>query len=351
VARRLVAGLAETRPDIPIDVFVLLEDRTMNADGVWPVNVSIFPEPFVAYRWGPARSVWEQAVLPLRIRRARCYNVLLNLTNSAPVVVSPGVPQIVLVHDAGFVNREWFTRAFSLYLTLVVRTAARCGASLTTISGASAADLGRILPEDHHVTVIPNGVDAPIIDRAPKRFDWPYALFLGSLNPRKNLRGAIAAIDRVRAATGEDLRLVVIGQGKDIFAGRGEADACPSFVEFAGYADDREKWAYLRGAELLLMPSFLEGFGLPVAEALRVGTPVVASDIAVFRELYRDTVEYVDPRSPASIADGIHRILKDRARHAVLAQRGRELVERFTWVRAAEAYWQLIDVAVGKGRS
>ena len=73
-------------------------------------------------------------------------------------------------------------------------------------------------------------------------------------------------------------------------------------MNFLGYVDNRKKWSFIKEAELLLMPLFLEGFELPVLESLKTGIPVVASSILVFKELYGNFIEYVDPNSPMGIA-------------------------------------------------
>ena len=189
-----------------------------------------------------------------------------------------------------------------------------------------------------------NDSDDPPPDIKPADPGYRYALFLGSLNPRKNLIGVVRAFEVLRESGFTDLRLVVAGASKSIFASRaGLSPAIKESVTVLEYVDEQEKWSYLKGAELLIMLSFLEGFGLPVLEALKVGTPVLASDIPVFRELFEDSVVYVDPHSPQEAARAIRVLATDPRRREQLVRRGREVSRKFSWTTTALQYVRIIE--------
>jgi len=352
VALSLIRHLALLRQDFAFDIWVPGDP----ADFDLPGNVKIYRAGRKFSDNSITRSFWEQVILPRQVRK-NGYAVLLNLTNSAPVLFSPGAPQILLVHDVGFRNRQWFSSFFSAYLTWVVQTAARQGVRFTTVSQTSAQELAAMLPAAAPALVVPNDTDEPPANLPKKKLDYRYGLFIGSLNPRKNISGAIAGfqkyIDAERAEAVEpavdtelvEARLHIVGGESAIYATLPPALRECRNVVFQGYVSEAEKWSLLKGADFLLLPSFAEGFGLPVLEAMKVGTPVVASNIPVFRELFGDAVEYVDPHSPEDIGRGLRAACAKRMQ---LIARGRKVVERFSWKNAAQKYAQLLEEVAGK---
>ena len=339
VALSLIRHLALLRPDFFFNIFV----PNARVDLDLPANVKIqcAGHPFSSNSF--TRSFWEQIVLPRQIRKNDSYDILLNLTNSAPVLFSLHVPQILLVHDVGFRNTRWFSNFFSSYLTWVVATAAKRGVRFITVSETSAQQLAEMLPNAVPAVVVPNDSDEPPPGLTAKKLDYRYGLFIGSLNPRKNFSGAIMGFQKFCATTNEEVRLIVVGGESSIFAAMPPPLRDFKNVVFTGYVEDDEKWALLKGAEFLLLPSFLEGFGLPVLEALKIGTPVVASDIPVFRELFADAIEYVDPYSAEDIGRGIHEVVTNRAKKNGLTRRGREIAQLFSWKTSAQKYARLLE--------
>lgn len=346
VATEIVRAIARKRPDISLDVLVP-HWPTAGPLPDMPAGVRYRTATSGAYASGYGRSAWEQLVLPGLVR-AGGYDCLLNLSNSAPVWRDPRVPQLLLVHDAGFLNRQWYSTAYSRYVEAVVRRAARRGVLLVTVSEASARALREALPEAPSMEVVHNDADRPPAEIPDLELAGPFVLLLGSLNPRKNLEGAIAGF-RVFAEMSEiEYRLVIVGGGKAIFREvpgmlSGSSRRGDDRIHIAGYVTDAERWAYYHAARALLLPSHLEGFALPVLEALRAGTPVVASDLPVIRELYDDAVERVDPGSPEDIAAGLARICADESLRDERISRGKVVAERYSWERSAERYVELLE--------
>jgi glycosyltransferase involved in cell wall biosynthesis len=349
VATEIVRAIARERPDITLDVLVPRPPVGATLPDM-PDSVRYRTMTSRAYASGYGRSAWEQLVLP-RFVRAGGYDVLLNLSNSAPVWRSPHVPQLLLVHDAGFLNRQWYSAAYSQYVEAVLRRAARRGVLLVTVSEASARDLGRAFPEAKPIEVVHNDADQPPEDVPNLDLHEPFILLLGSLNPRKNIEGAIAGFRLFAEMSELPYRLVIVGGAKTIFRGvpvtrfeslRQKDDR----ILITGYVSDAERWEYYRAACALLIPSHLEGFGLPILEALRVGTPVVASDLPVIRELYDDAVERVDPDSPEDIAAGLTRICVEGTLRNERICRGRVVAGGYSWERSAKRYVELLEQIV-----
>jgi glycosyltransferase involved in cell wall biosynthesis len=196
--------------------------------------------------------------------------------------------------------------------------------SLATLADAEAAGIG--IERLRHV---PLGVDVGPADPAARaRFglDRPYLLFVGTMEPRKNLARLVEAVARLRT----DHVLAVAGLD-------GWGDAAPPAtdrVRLLGFVTDAERDALYAGAEAFVYPSLREGFGLPVAEAMAHGTPVVTSRGTSTEEVAAGAAVLVEPTDVDAIVDGIERALADRDR---LVAAGLVRAAELTWERTAEA--------------
>ena len=316
-----------------------------------PSNVRLCYHPENRHQSALAKLWWEQWHLP-RLLNAEDYDLVLNLTNSSPVLRRVQAPQILLLHDASFLSTEWFTRAFSAYLSLLIYLSNWRKCRVVTVSQTSATQLKQAFPSLGHITVIPNGLDKPPQELAPHRPGYPYLLFLGSRNPRKNLKGMLDAFRYYRDKHPDDPHhLVIVGGDKDIFR---EVDTSrdDQQVEWLGYLDDEQKWSVLAGAKGLILPSFLEGFGLPVGEALLLGKPVAASNIPVFHEIYGEAINvYVDPHDIKDMADGIECLLAGRNDSLLPKPSTMEMLGNYDWPAVAAEYRDLGLKIIGRKKS
>jgi glycosyltransferase involved in cell wall biosynthesis len=199
------------------------------------------------------------------------------------------VPLVVTVHDLAVLEHpEWFNRWTRAYSRVMVPRVVRAAARVIAVSEATRTALRRLLDVD--AVVIPNGVEDTFSADGPAA-EGDYVLAVGTLEPRKNL-ARIA-----EACRGLDLR--VVGA-----RGWGGVEP-PAEATFLGEVGDEELARLYRGARCLVYPSLYEGFGIPVAEALACGCPVVTSAGSPMAEL-GDVVE-VDPLDVASIRAGVER--------------------------------------------
>jgi len=163
--------------------------------------------------------------------------------------------------------------------------------------------------------------DAADVARLPVVSVQPSFVVIVSAEPRKNVNAVIRAFRKMPQAD-----LVVIGYA----GGASRMRNLPPNIRFAGYVDEHEKATLISEAHGLIMPSFAEGFGVPIIEALAANTPVLCSDIPVFREVAGELADYFDPFSTESICASVTRVLagQDEWRSKIRAQRD-ELAERF----------------------
>jgi len=204
------------------------------------------------------------------------------------------VPLVVTVHDLAVLREpSWFNRWTRTYSRFAVPRVVRAAARLIAVSEFTKRELVELLGvEEAKIRVVPNAVEDVFTPTGPKA-EGDYVLAVGTLEPRKNLRRIAEAVD------GE---LRVVGS-----RGWGGVDP-PRTVTWLGEVSDDELARLYRGARCLVYASLYEGFGLPVAEALACGCPVVTSRGSAMAEIAGEDATYVDPTSVASIRDGIARV-------------------------------------------
>jgi len=200
------------------------------------------------------------------------------------------------------------------------------------------------VPPDR-ITVIHHGVDEdffPMGGQEPKRraYDLPdqYILFLGSLEPRKNLPTALEAWRLLSPDLRRAYPLVVAGaSGWKNRAIKSQLQHAKSEgVLVIGYVEPHALPLVYGNAAVFVFPSLSEGFGMPLLEAMAAGTPIVASNSSSLPEVVADAGLLVDPRSPQEIAQAIERLLTDRDLATTLIERGRQRARQFTWDQTAD---------------
>jgi glycosyltransferase involved in cell wall biosynthesis len=228
-------------------------------------------------------------------------------------------PAIVTIHDlAIFHNPSWFpTQVFSTRL-LVPQTLKRARAILAVSENTAKV----VSPQE--------------------RFGLPekYFCFVGTLEPRKNLIRLVEAYAdlRKRNAALENIPLILAGKkgwkSEAIFKTI-SANGLEASVRYLGYISGAEKIGLIRGAQAFVFPSSYEGFGLPVLEALALGTPVLTSNQSSLPEVTGDAAELIDPESTEAIAKGIERVLFDEPLRKRLRTQGIEQARKFSWEKVA----------------
>jgi alpha-1,3-rhamnosyl/mannosyltransferase len=201
----------------------------------------------------------------------------------------------------------------------------------------------------HHGTGLVG--EGSIASSPPPRTPPRYALHVGTVEPRKNVSALLAAWRLLRLRRAAPPPLVLCGgfgwQAAEARREIGAAEA-EGWLVHLGYVSTEELAALYRGAELVALPSFYEGFGLPAVEALRAGAPLLASDLPVLREVAGDAALYAPPNRPDLWADRAGELLADAGLRADLRRRGLERARLFDWGRAAEETVRAFRAAAGR---
>lgn len=282
-----------------------------------------------------------------RIDRSVAFDALLATNFVPPPTRSRGT--VLVVHDLAFVaHPETAPQMDARFLRRFRASLAACASAIVPSRSVRTDLLAFGGVGEDRIAVVPHGVDAaarPPTDAAARRSrlgaSGPYALFVGGIEPRKNLARLVAAVAAVPGA-----RLVVAGGAVRWFpaADRALDDAIAALAPEArarivrvGYVGDDDRRALLDGAALLAYPSLAEGFGLPVLEAMAAGVPVLTSDRSALPEVAGDDAVLVDPFDVDAIAGGLARLLGDDALRTDLARRGRARAAAFPWSATARA--------------
>jgi glycosyltransferase involved in cell wall biosynthesis len=265
---------------------------------------------------------------------------------------------VVTVHDLGYLYYPEAHRLLDrLYLDLSTRYNAHAAGRLIADSSATKRDLiERYGVGPDKITVVYPGYDKttfrPVRDggaigitKARYSITDDYILFVGTLQPRKNLTRLIEAFADLRFAIC-DLRLVIAGKKgwlyEDIFR-QVEELGLERKVVFTDYVPEGDLPALLSGARLFAFPSLYEGFGMPVLEAMACGIPVVCSNTSSLPEVAGDAALLVDPLDVGELAATMERVLGDEGLRAELVRRGFEQVRKFSWERCARETLDVLE--------
>ncbi len=285
----------------------------------------------------------EQIALPLALARMRPRLAHVP-TPFVPRVIP--VPYVVTVHDVIDLEfPQYAKRKVAPYWRYVAGPVLRAARAVITDDDATVPLLERYLGVDpSRVRVIPLGVDAPEPVPPAERRERPYFFYAGNHRPHKDLATLVAAWSSLPGAPPVDLVMTGARTPELHLAARGAG----GILVFAGDCDEARVWALHRGALAYVQPSLREGFGLPLLEALRAGTPVIASDTAV-PAMLRSSVHRYPARDVAALRALLARAIDEHESFAAAAARARDATADLTWERAVRAtaglYRELLSAA------
>ena len=278
---------------------------------------------------------------------------LIFMPNLNITILPKDIPTILTIHDLSW---KFFPEFYSWKMRLwhrVIRVEKLIEASRTIItpSESTKRDVERVFRKSSDdVIAIPHGVDStfhPNMEardhgvrsklKLPKRF----ALFVGTIEPRKNVLSIIEGMKLYREKTHDDLPLFLVGKwgwkSHAIRRRMWRRDVC-DWVHTLDYVNAIDRPTIYRSASVLVWPSFYEGFGLPVLEAMACGLPVITSQTSSMPELTGTAAVHVDPFNAQDIADAIRGVMQSKPLQEQLHCTGIERAKKFAWTETAKEY-------------
>ena len=345
----------------PHCTFHLLFDRPYDARYLLATNVvpHVLPPPA---RHPLLAVAWYEGAVAYWLRRHRPA-ALLSPENFS--VLNTSVPRAVVLHDLAYLHRPQDVGAlWRRYYAYFVPRVARAAECLVTVSDATRQDVAQQYGLDAGRILV--AYNAPARHFAPQpparqaatrqRFSegQRYFLFVGALQPRKNLLHLLQAFGLFKAAGGAavaDVQLLLVGraawQTGPIFSAYQALPAeVQAAVRFTGRVSEDELADLYAAALATTYVPFFEGFGLPVVEAQASNCPVLTSSVSSLPEVAGEAALLCDPHRPAAIAEGLARLAGDPALRQRLAAAGLANVQRFAWERSAQVLWQAVEQAI-----
>lgn len=281
---------------------------------------------------------WEQFILPTKLKRD---SILWSPANSGPLAIQN---QALTIHDLSPLEHpEWFTRSYSAWYCLFLPMLAKRVRVIFTPSEYVKQKVIRRFGVEN-VIVTPNGVDTSVFRPETKQgvIDFPkkYVLFVGSLQPRKNLEGLMRAWHRVKDKFA-DTWLVVAGDSGHVF--RSVKFFADERIRFLNYVAGEDLPGLYVSAELFVLPSFDEGFGLPALEAMACGTPVIVSNGGALPETVGKAGLIFSIEESDSLAQAIEQCLSDEDLRKSLAEKGLARAKDFSWQSTADLVWKTLN--------
>ncbi|MBI3363705.1 MAG: glycosyltransferase family 4 protein [Ignavibacteriae bacterium] len=362
----LVRSLVEIDRESEYLLFLIEPNDAIEAPNLTKVMIVGY-ERMILNRW------WENVLLPRFIElhdidlyfapayalpflpRHRKLVSLLPLPHNLKKYFNEGrkrVTYVVTIHDMiSYLHPQYFTPKMQMWQHLFVTNAVKVADHIISDSHTTKQDIMKFFPvEDKKISVIAPWFDqkfAPVTDvslleKTRQRYSLPkkYILYLGTIEPRKNVAGIVQAYGLLPQRLREEYALVLggsLGWYTEEILAQIEKTRSQGKIHMLDYVEHRHLTALYTMARAFVFPAFYEGFGLPPLEAMACGTPVITSNVSAIPEVVGDAALMVNPSDTQELSDAIVRLLEDSSLHASLRKRGLERARSFNWRTNAEA--------------
>ena len=299
---------------------------------------------------GP-RKMWTQFGLPLNLFLSKRPDIFFTPTHYAPRF-SP-IPTAISIMDLSFIHFPNLFAKRDLYqLTNWTRYSVKNASKIFTISQSSKDDIiDAYGVEDKKIFVtcpgIKEGTNVKILtmDDLRKKFgiDKDYILFVGTLQPRKNIVKLIEAFSKIEK---ENLLLVLVGKKGWLYENilsAPEKFGVLERVKFLDFVEDKDLPSLYKNALCFALPSLYEGFGLPVLEAMKHGCPVLTSNVSSLPEAGGDAAIYFDPNNADDIKEKIEKVIKNPTLRQEMIEKGYNQIKKFSWEKTAKETLRVLE--------
>ncbi len=308
---------------------------------------------FFRYRVVKPDFIWSQMSLPIHLFTNRKPDVFFSPAHYAPRV-SPA-PTVVTIHDLAY---KFFPNEFlsgDLYkLNKWTGYSVKKASKVICVSEHTREDLLKLYPEvSNKTSVVLNGYRSDKSIRSVKSIksvanaNTPYILFVGTIQPRKNITTLIEAFEKF-VETHPDFELKIVGKKGWLYTetlNRIESSSVSKQIKYLGFVSESELVALYKNAYATVLPSLYEGFGLPVLEAMSQGSLVIASNTSSLPEVGGDAVLYCNPDDSKTITDALEKLQDSKLRTTLLLKAENQL-KKFSWDKCAEETLNVIKSAI-----
>ena len=341
----------------PEHQFIFIFDRPYDERFVFRKNVK-------AVVTGPAArhpllwKLWYDLKIPVVLRK---YKADVFVSCDGFCSLRTKVPQCLVVHDLAFLHYPSFIkRSHLLFYKKYTPKFLNKAASVVTVSEFSKQDIiKQYKTEPTKIDVVFNGVKEifqPLNDedKAATKNKYTdgkeYLVYAGAIHPRKNLMNLLKAFSVFKKRQQTNMKLVLTGRlawKYESFKENLKSYKYRNDVVMTGYVEDSDLVLLIGSAYGMIYPSLLEGFGVPVLEAMRCDVPVITSANSSMQEIAKDAALFADVESHTNIADKMMLLYKDENLRKELIQKGREVAAVYNWDKTAALLWQSIVKAIG----
>lgn len=303
-----------------------------------------------------SKKLWTLFALGKKIsQREDKIDIFFSPTHYLPLRVS--TPSVISILDVSYLYFPELFKKKDLYqLKIWGKYSIKKAVKITTISNSSKNDIIKAYGvNESKVAVIYPGIKQILYTKfmdkkeLSKKFniEKEYILFVGTLQPRKNIEKLIEAFSKIK----QDLQLIIVGkkgwQYENILTAPSRFKVSEK-VRFLENVTDEDLPSLYKNAACFALPSLYEGFGLPVLEAMQYGCPVITSNVSSLPEAGGDAALYVNPEDVDDIADKINQILKDNKLREDLIKKGHEQVKKFSWEKTAKQTLETLEELVNE---
>ncbi|NTW15216.1 MAG: glycosyltransferase family 4 protein [Candidatus Moranbacteria bacterium] len=339
----------------PDDMFLVCHREAFNPELTPP----FFPNYDI--RTFPGDRMWMQTAFAKALFRLRPDRVFIPL-QAVPIATPDGVEIVATVHDLAFRHFPGtFPAASRAKLNLLLGATVRKATRIIAVSEATKRDLLVSFPDlsETRIHVVHHGVNAGFFEAEPPRSErdailsryglepGSYALYVGAIQPRKNLIRLVGAFEKAKLHHPE-MKLVIVGERawlSDSIVTRMDRSPFSGDIVRTGKVPFSELPTWYRNARLFAFPSLYEGFGLPALEAMASGTPVLLGNVSSLPEVGGEAALYADPHDEDDIAGKLSLLWGDASVRDDLRAKGYERVRGFSWDRCAR---ETLDCIIGR---